>query len=106
MDRFEGADTAAFSIHHQGSEQFGAEAEHLGVLAIFKGIWHYKGLMKGPQEVADGILGTAWVGSFRHFPTTGVCDQRLGSFHRLLPTAGVCNQLLDFFLPQVYATIF
>ena len=47
---------------------------------------------QGPQEVAEGLLGTAWVGVPRHLPTAGVCDQRLGASLRLLPTAGVCDQ--------------
>ena len=74
---------------------------------ITKGSWRGQ----GNQEVAVCLLGTAWVGPFRHLPlacvfvwlsgaslrllpTAGVCNQHLGASPRLLPTAGVCDKRL------------
>ena len=53
---------------------------------------------KGPLEVAEGLLGTPWVGPFRHLPTAGVCDLRLGASLRHLLSAGVSDQHISWFL--------
>ena len=39
--------------------------------------------------MAEGLLGIAWVGPLRHFPSAGVFYCRFGASFRLLPSAAV-----------------
>ena len=78
----------------------------MGLLAIFGGFQVYKGpkyVVKDPKghvTASWGVLGSmlktlthcrCMRSAFRRvflrlMSTTGVCDQRIGAFHRLLPT--------------------